>query len=134
MDPKALKTNFTSIKIIAMQYFLVKIVFQLNQQSEKLKQFDEQIRLLTAADSFEAFFKARQIGHKEEDGNTPGFYKPLQWKFMDVTEIIPVQLQQDGVELFSQVSEKDAASFKRSVRQQAAKLLELQLQQSNFAN
>lgn len=117
-----------------MQYFLVKIVFQLSQDNEKLRQFDEQIRLLTATDSFEAFFKARQIGHKEEDANSLGFFKPVQWKFMDVTEIIPVQLQQDGVELYSQVSEKDAASFKRSVRQQAARLLELQLQQSNFAN
>lgn len=117
-----------------MQYFIVKIVFQLVKEKEQLKQFDEQIRLLTATDSFEAFFKARQIGHKEEDGTNPEFYKPLQWRFVDVTEIIPLQLQQDGVELFSQVSEKDVISFKRRVKQQAAKLLEIQLQQSNFAN
>ncbi len=117
-----------------MQYYLVKLVFQLKQGNQLLKQFDEQIRLLTASDSFEVFFKARQIGHKEEDKPTEAFSKPLQWKFLDVTEIVPVQLQQDGVELFSQVSEKDMHSFKQAVKHQAARLLELQLQQANFAN
>ncbi len=117
-----------------MQFYLVKLVFQLKQGNELLKQFDEQIRLLTAADSFEVFFKARQIGHKEEDKPTDSLTKPLQWKFLDVTEIIPIQQQQDGVELFSQVSEKEMYSFKQSVKHQAARLLELQMQQANLTN
>lgn len=117
-----------------MQYYLVKLVFQLKQGNELLKQFDEQIRLLTASDSFEVFFKARQIGHNEEDKPNDALIKPVQWKFLDVTEIIPIHEHQDGVELFSLVSEKEVNSFKNAVKHQAANLLELQLQQANFAN
>ena len=51
-----------------MKRFIAKLVFNINIDNGKHNsQFDEQTRLIMANNQAEAFFKARQLGKREED-------------------------------------------------------------------
>ena len=72
-------------------------------------QFDEQLRLVYAEDELHAFQKARTTGHLEEDNFLNNIKKPVHWKFIDVSELHPLNELVDGAELYSSISENDEA-------------------------
>ena len=87
-------------------------------------QFNEQLRLIVAEDALHAFYKARLIGERETlDIVNNGM--AIKWKFIDVTEILPVNKLSDGAELWSFMNEDtDAELYIRNTQQKANNLLE----------
>ena len=108
-----------------MKRFLAKLVFQIFSGSgNPTSQFDEQLRMIYAEDELHAFYKARLIGEREtlQIVNND---MPIQWKFIDVTEILPVDKLSDGAELWSFMNEDtNAELYIRNTHQKAAMLLQ----------
>ena len=93
-----------------MKWYLAKIVYRIVcGDGNHTAQFDEQLRLIEAEDDMHAFQKARIMGDKEEDNFLNDVQKPVQWKFMDVTEIHALNELIDGAEIYSVITEKEVA-------------------------
>lgn len=90
-----------------MNWFVAKIVMEISVgKSRSTLQFDEQIRLIKAADREEALHKAVQIGRQEEEcfRNING--ELVRWIFRGVTHIYLLRQElHDGAELFSSTGE-----------------------------
>ena len=92
-------------------------------------QFNEQLRLIVADDALHAFYKARLIGERETLTIVTN-NMPIQWKFIDVTEILPVDKLADGAELWSFMNEDaDAEKYIRNTQQKASVLLQCGINQ-----
>ena len=100
-----------------MNWYLTKIVFRIicGDGSHKA-QFDEQLRLIAAGSKEEAFHKAQLLGVKAEDMFFNQQEQLVQWRFISVSEIYPLQELMDGAELYSRVEEtEDADSYLKFV-------------------
>jgi hypothetical protein len=108
-----------------MNWYLAKLVYRfICGNGQHTAQFNEQLRLINAEDSLHAFYKARLIGDREATTYSNDKVS-LRWKFIDVTEIIPVGEMSDGAEVWSGcVEDADPELYIRSIRQQAASLLQ----------
>ena len=109
----------------AMNWYMAKLVYQfICGNGKHTPQFNEQLRLIVAEDALHAFYKARLIGERETlDIVNNGL--PIKWKFIDVTEILPVNKLSDGAELWSFMNEDaDAELYIRNTQQKASLLLE----------
>lgn len=104
-----------------MNWYISKIVFRITAENTQQKpQFDEQLRLIAARSAEEAFFKARAIGITEEDSFLNDQDNTVRWEFINVSEIVPVKVLEDGVEIYSQIHEtEEARSYIRCVHQKA---------------
>lgn len=85
-----------------MYWYIAKIVYQiLISDGRDASQFEEQLRLIQAPNRQEALAKAMALGEQEESL----FYnlrdEPVYWKFLDVSELQPVQQLNDGLQLYS---------------------------------
>lgn len=109
-----------------MQWYLTKIIYQIICKGElHLPQFDEQLRIICAEDDLHAFQKARLLGEKEEDCFLNKGEKPVLWKFIDVSEIHPLNELLDGAEMYSRIKEEDdAETFIHVTKLRASHLLE----------
>jgi Domain of unknown function (DUF4288) len=108
-----------------MNWYMAKLVYQfICGNGQHTAQFNEQLRLIVAEDALHAFYKARLIGERETlDIVNNGML--IQWKFIDVTEILSVDNLSDGAELWSFMNEDtDAALYIRNTQQKAGRLLE----------
>ena len=105
-----------------MNWYLAKIVFRIIcGEGNHKPQFDEQLRLIHAEDSLEAFYKARLIGKSE--GNL-GAGPQVKWQFIDVSELHLLSELTDGAELYSKVREEDNPElYIRNTKKRAAQLL-----------
>lgn len=120
-----------------MKWYLVKLVYQvICGEGNHNPQFDEQLRIIFADDDLHAFQKARQLGHKEQDGMLNTIDKPVHWKFIDVAEMQTLNQLLDGAELYSQKTEDyhDAALYIRQIKLRADHLLESSLQKAMYLN
>lgn len=108
-----------------MQWYLAKLVYQIIcGEGHHTPQFDEQLRLIEADDSLHAFFKAQQVGDKEQDYFLNNNQLPVRWKFVEVCELQPLKNPSDGAELYSRITEyDDADSFVHTLRLMASQLL-----------
>ena len=114
-----------------MYWYLAKINFRIICGDGQHKpQFDEQLRLITATDCLEAFYKARLIGERE--GNAENC-EPVKWVFLDVSELHLLSELTDGAEIYSNVREEEEPDvYIRNTKKRAAQLLEAGL--NIFAN
>jgi hypothetical protein len=95
-----------------MSWYLAKIVYRIIcGQGNHTAQFDEQLRLIEADNSQEAFQKAKELGVKEEDKFSNEDQKLVQWKFINVAELYKLSGLLDGAELYSRVQETDNADL-----------------------
>jgi Domain of unknown function (DUF4288) len=116
-----------------MKWYLAKIVFRIIcGGGSHTPQFDEQLRLLSAEDDLDAFQKARLLGDHEEDNFLNNDQKPVHWKFIDVSELHPLNELTDGVELYSKISEEPDASRYMSMIKDRNKYLHEQCLQKTF--
>jgi hypothetical protein len=100
-------------------------------EGDHTPQFDEQLRLIKAIDELHAFQKARTLGEKEQDNFLNALSKPVQWKFIDVSELHKLDELIDGAEMYSKICEQDDADiYIKLTRMRAAHLLEDSLHQS----
>jgi hypothetical protein len=113
-----------------MKWYLAKIVYRIVcGDGNHTAQFDEQLRLIEAEDDMHAFQKARIMGDKEEDNFLNNVQKPVRWKFIDVSELHPLDNLIDGIELYSKICEEDdGEAYIRSVNKRAKYLHENCLQ------
>ena len=110
------------LQVFIMNWYITKIVFNIAAESNT-RQFDEQLRLVTAQSKEEAFLKARTIGLREEDTFYNDKMKEVKWEFVNVSEIIPINNLEDGTELYSRIHEtEEATSYINFVHQKAIAL------------
>jgi hypothetical protein len=107
-----------------MKWYLSKLVFHIIcGDGMHTPQFDEQLRLIYAEDELHAFQKARTIGDRES--MLVGDIKKVHWKFVDVSELYPVNDFIDGAEIYSKVREEDDAElYIRNTQKRAGQLLQ----------
>ena len=92
-----------------MKWFVAKIIFKIYSEGARASQFDEHLRLISAAGFDEAFLKARILGISEEETLLTDRNKTLKWEFINVSEIIPMNKLEDGIELYSRIHETEEA-------------------------
>lgn len=109
-----------------MHWYLSKIIYQIIcDKGMHTPQFDEQLRLIYAEDDLHAFNKARLLGEQEQDNFLNENNKPVQWKFIDVSEIHKLNNLADGVEMYSVIKETyDAGHFIKTTKMKARNLFE----------
>lgn len=89
-----------------MNTYLSKLIFNITiENGEQLQQFDEQIRIIQANDLESAFLKAKALGKKEEETFINEKKQLVTWKFIDVTDLYPLQEYKDGEQLYSSTHE-----------------------------
>ncbi len=119
-----------------MNWYLAKLVYRITcAEGDHTPQFDEQIRLISAEDHLHAFHKARIIGDSEGlhvNGNTVA---AVRWKFIDVSELMPLVPLADGAEIYGCVKEEaDADMYIRATQKKAIHLLQMALNQFTGLN
>lgn len=115
-----------------MKRYLVKLMFNINiDNGNNASQFDEQVRVIEAQGSEDAFFKARAIGRKEEESFLNKDNQLVSWNFIDVAEVYPLEDIKDGEQVYSNTRKiKDTSSFISYIRQ---KSMEIQAKNLTFA-
>lgn len=109
-----------------MNWFLAKIVYRIIcGEGNHIAQFDEQLRLIVAANEQEAFQKAASIGRQEEDCFYNNSKKLVQWKFVNVPELYRIAELVDGAELYSRIEEKDNGEMYTELVHKRAATIEL---------
>lgn len=90
-----------------MNWYITKIVFRIVFGTETTAQFDEQLRLVEAANEQEAFTKAMNIGQKEEHIFINKNQIAVHWKFITVALVSKINTLTDGVEIYSTINEQE---------------------------
>ena len=108
-----------------MNWYLAKLIYQIIYGDGLYNaQFSEQLRLIEAVDDVHAFTKAQQLGHKEESALCNKNETLIQWKFIDVCELILIDTMADGAEILSQINEPVCAkAYLKNIRKQSSQLL-----------
>ena len=115
-----------------MKRYLAKLMFNINiDNGNHMSQFDEQVRVIEARSTEDAFFKSRAIGKKEEESFVNNDNKLVRWQFIDVAELYPLENMKDGDQIYSTTRKiKDTTSFITYIRQ---KSMEIQAKNLTFA-
>ena len=93
-----------------MNWYLTKMVFRIIcGDGNHTAQFDEQLRLVTAASKEEAFHKAQLMGMKEEEMFFNSQLQLVQWLFISVSELYQLNELIDGAEVYSRIEERENA-------------------------
>lgn len=118
-----------------MKWYLAKIVYRIICEGNHTPQFDEQLRLVHAEDDLHAFQKARLIGDEEEDNFLNDHQKRVHWKFIDVSELHPLNDLTDGAEIYSRIcEEEDVGSYIKMINNRAKHLHETCFQKTFQSN
>jgi hypothetical protein len=107
-----------------MNWYIAKVIFNISTGSPSQKsQFDEQLHLIQATSFEEAFLKARILGITAEDHFYNDQQQPVKWEFVNVADLILLHELKDGIEVYSQICEKEEArDYIHYVHQKAASL------------
>ena len=118
-----------------MNWYMAKLIYRFTcGNGTHTPQFNEQLRLIAAEDVLHAFYKARLIGERETTAITNNGL-PIQWKFIDVSELIPVGKLSDGAEVWSCINEDtDVDMYIRNTKQKASTLLQEGILEFNSIN
>jgi hypothetical protein len=102
-----------------MNWYLAKLIFSIDTENPNKKaQFDEQLRLIKAVDTNDAYFKAKNLGSKLQTKIFNQNDEAILWNFVDVCELIEVNEIKDGVEVYSNTHETyERENFIHSVKQ-----------------
>ena len=93
-----------------MNWYIAKVIFKIaNGETTQKSQFDEHLRLIQATSFEEALLKARVLGITEEDHFINDRLQSVKWEFVNVEELIPLQELADGLEVYSQIQEREEA-------------------------
>jgi hypothetical protein len=104
-----------------MTWFIAKIVFKI--ETAAAVHFDERIHLISAGSQEEALLKARMMGVLEEETFFNAQGQPVNWEFINISDLHPVNPLCDGAELHSQtVQHQDHHDYIQFIHQRAAQL------------
>jgi Domain of unknown function (DUF4288) len=117
-----------------MHWYLSKLVFRIIcEDGNHTPQFDEQLRLVFAEDELHALNKARIIGDNETSITT--LHKKVCWKFIDVSELLPINEITDGAEIYSKIIEETSAeNYIRNTKLKANCIFESSLSKFDISN
>lgn len=115
-----------------MNRYLVKLMFNINiNNGSNVSQFDEQVRVIESPSLEDAFYKARAIGRREEETFLNAEQQTVNWQFIDVAEVYPLEKFKDGEQIYSSTRKiKDSGAFISYIRQ---KSMEIQAKNLTFA-
>jgi hypothetical protein len=104
-----------------MHFFLAKIIYRIICGDGKhTPQFDIQTRMIYAPTQMDAFSKATEIGNTEAYSFLNEKQMLVQWKFINVSEIICLTEYADGREIVSVIKEAyNAEDFIKEVHHKA---------------
>jgi hypothetical protein len=108
-----------------MKWYLAKLVYRIIcGNGNHTAQFDEQLRLIGAANSKQAIEKAASLGKQEAETFVNEQQEMVQWQFIDVSELFLINELSHGAELYSRIQEADNANdFIATVHRKATNLL-----------
>jgi hypothetical protein len=93
-----------------MNWYLAKLVFRIIcGDGNHTPRFDEQLRLIQAGSSEEAFQKSQSMGMKEEDVFFNQQQQLVKWQFINTSDLYQLNELIDGAALYSRIEEKDNA-------------------------
>ena len=115
-----------------MKKYIAKLVFNIQvKDGVNQSQFDEQLRLIEATTSADAFLKARMLGEKEQTIFKNATGENVNWKFIDVSDIQLLNSLNDGTEIYSFTrEEEDSKDYINFIRRKAQVL---QIREMAFA-
>ena len=121
MNGMAVFKHHSPYQLTFMNWYLSKLVFRIIcGDGQHRAQFDEQLRLIAAADKEEAFRKAQEMGKREEDSFYNSKKQLVKWEFINVSELYLLSELIDGAELYSRIEEQDNAdAYVYTVNQKA---------------
>lgn len=94
-----------------MEWFIAKLVYQIQSgEGNHQPQFDEQLRLIQAADFSAALSKAKEVGFDQQTTFLNVKKELVNWRFIDVVALDKIQSMSDKSEVYSQIVETDSAS------------------------
>jgi hypothetical protein len=95
-----------------MNWYLAKIVFRIIcGEGNHTPQFDEQLRLIAASDSYEAFHKAKEVGLAGEEKIESAKQHVIEWRFVNIAELYRIDEWIHGAELYSRINETEDADM-----------------------
>jgi hypothetical protein len=95
-----------------MNWYVAKLVFRvISGDGDHQAQFDEQLRLIKAETELNAFEKANQIGHANQDSFKNIEKQTVKWQFIDVAELNRISEPADGTELYYNIHETPDAEL-----------------------
>ena len=108
-----------------MNWYLAKIVFRIIcGDGEHTPQFDEQLRLVSADNKENAFYKAGDIGRQEDETFFNSKQQLVRWQFINVCEVYRLSELIDGAEMYSRIEERDdAEAYIHVVNRKSANIL-----------
>lgn len=111
-----------------MNWYIAKFTYQIIcGDGQHTPQFDEQLRLIGALNEEEAFKKSISLGKQEEDNFYNHNQMLVSWKFVNVSELYPLNELTDGAEVYSRIKEVyDAHGYITFVNNKAAAIVEKQ--------
>jgi hypothetical protein len=104
-----------------MNWYLAKFVFRIVcGEGDHSPQFDEQLRLVAGSSKEEAFSRAQEMGHAEEESFFNNKEQLVRWQFINISELYMLSELIDGAELYSRIEEKENAdAYVYTVNQKA---------------
>lgn len=118
-----------------MNWYLVKLVFQIIRENGTHPQFDEQLRLVRADEAAWAIEKARVLGWLEQSGFESIEGEKINWKFVEVLDIQKLTSLEDGVHMLSTTIEPTCPrDYLQLVKLNANKSHALIRQEENLLN
>lgn len=116
-----------------MNWYLVKLVFQIIRENGTHPQFDEQLRLVRADEAAWAIEKARVLGWLEQSGFESIEGEKINWEFVEVADIQKLINLEDGAHLLSTTIEPACSlEYLHLVKLNAAKAQSLIRQEENL--
>lgn len=89
-----------------MNWFVAKVVYQIIcGPGTHAPQFDEQLRLVNAANIGDAWEKASELGEQGQYAFRNQKQELVKWQFVNVPEVYPLSELKDGMELYSRIEE-----------------------------
>lgn len=92
-------------KLLAMEWYSAKIVYQITNNQNDIVQFDEQVRVINAINKELAYEIANQLGYINQEKVITDTGAVLSWGFIAVTEIKSIGEVKHGAEVFSLIKE-----------------------------
>lgn len=92
-----------------MNWFVAKMIFQIEDKEMRYPQFDEQLRLIEAINEELALEMAYQMGAMHQEEVKSAKDEVLKWKFIAVTELAHIGEIAHGKEIHYQISEPEKA-------------------------
>lgn len=111
-----------------MNWYIAKVVYRIIcGEGNHPAQFEDQLRLVSAGDEEAAVAKAHDIATNEQFSFVNNRQQQVEWRFVNVSELIKVSEWVDGAELYSTINEVDnAEAYINLVNDKSALLLKTQ--------